>query len=215
MKIIAVTQRTLVDAHGARHDALDQRWFMFFKHIDLQPILIPNDKQLAEALLHTYSFDGFLLTGGDDDTHRIEVEKLLMKHAMSTNKPLLGVCHGMQMIQRFFGLQLIPVKGHVQMSQTILIQHQEVVKNSYHDLGTKECPDGFEVWAKAQDGVVKAIAHQTFPIAGIMWHPERNNPFEPDDLNFIKQFFQGTWHASDYLSSRARQSYASADSIKT
>ncbi len=47
-------------------------------------------------------------------------------------------------------------------------------------------PNELEVWAKADDGVVKAIKHKELPVWGIMWHPERLTPFRPEDVELMQ-----------------------------
>lgn len=190
MTLIAVSQRTdhIADYHETR-DALDQRWTNFFSMCEVTPVLVPNHLHTANNLISQLSIDGILLTGGNDADARHEVEKALIKLAIKKQIPLLGVCHGMQMIQRYFGVQLYQVSGHVTEYQVITINGEREQVNSYHDTGTTASTDELMVWARADDGVVKAVCHRDLPIIGIMWHPERFNPFQDGDVGLVRQLF--------------------------
>lgn len=82
----------------------------------------------VENNLHQFDLcDGFLLTGGDDvhpdfydgpklyanmpssfHPRRDEFEKLMIDHALANNKPILGICRGLQIVNVYFGGKLIP-----------------------------------------------------------------------------------------------------------
>lgn len=190
MTLVAVSQRTdhIADYNETR-DALDQRWHAFFTVCGITPLLIPNHAQAANALLSHVPINGVLLTGGNDSDVRNEAENSLIKLAIERNMPLLGVCHGMQMIQRHFGVALHEVTGHVAAEQQITINNKPERVNSYHTIGATETTDELLVWARADDGVIKAVCHRELPLIGIMWHPERFNTFSNGDLGLLHQLF--------------------------
>jgi putative glutamine amidotransferase len=45
-------------------------------------------------------------------------------------------------------------------------------------------------WAVADDGVIKAVRHTGRRMIGVMWHPERLNPFAADDVALFSRFFE-------------------------
>lgn len=197
MKAVAITQRVVVDPrHGERRDCLDQRWADFLVACRLMPIPVPNDVTVARALLDSVPVAGVLLTGGNnlaayggDAPERDETEMALIDHAERAGLPVLGVCRGMQVIQHRFGVPLRPVAGHVARQQTIRIDGERVEVNSFHDMGTTENRTPLRVWAVADDGVVKAVRHSGRPILGVMWHPERLDPFASRDVGLVRRFF--------------------------
>lgn len=192
MKKIAITQRIdKITEYSETRDALDQRWWQLLNVCDVAPIIFPNDLTMAYRILQNTRIDGVLLTGGNQTRERLEVESLLIEHAINKRLPVLGICNGMQVIQNFFGITLNKVHNHIHPEQEILIDDQPVVVNSYHDYGTVETVDELLVWAKAHDGVVKAIKHVNYPITGIMWHPERLIPFSKRDISLIRKIFHG------------------------
>jgi gamma-glutamyl-gamma-aminobutyrate hydrolase PuuD len=200
MRLIAISQRVVVDTnHGERRDCLDQAWTKFVMACGLMPILVPNDLEAAQSLCDALPLSGILLTGGNDLTayggdasERDNTENALLDIAENRALPILGVCRGMQMIQHRFGVRLERVSGHVAKRQVISVDGKPVEVNSYHCYGASETLPPLSAWAFSKDGVVKAVHHANQRMMGIMWHPERLNPFSPRDITIFQQFFGAT-----------------------
>ncbi|EKD54680.1 MAG: hypothetical protein ACD_60C00057G0005 [uncultured bacterium] len=192
MTFIAITQRTEHHAeHNESRDALDQRWHEFLNCCGATPLIIPNDSHLTQKIIKNIPIQGILLSGGNDSSSRAETETLLLEFAIQQKIPVIGICHGMQVIQKYFGLKLQKVLNHVSENLEIIINGIPEIVNSYHDYGTTQTSQELLVWAKAHDGVVKAIRHCDLPIVGIMWHPERYQPVRGRDIQLIKKIFLG------------------------
>jgi gamma-glutamyl-gamma-aminobutyrate hydrolase PuuD len=197
MKLIGITMRADSPSnYEETRDGLDQRWLPFMLSCGLTPILMPNNPSLIKTYLEQFVFSGILLTGGNSPLQfggnspaRDEVDANLIDWAIQNNKPLIGVCRGMQSIQLAYQQSLVPVSGHVKKQQVINIKGQETSVNSYHTLGAKTCELPLESWAMSDDGVIKAVKHIKKHIYGLMWHPERNQPFQQRDIDFFKQVF--------------------------
>ena len=58
----------------------------------------------------------------------------------------------------------------------------EVRINSSHTMRSEEIGKGLKVTARAADGVVKAFEHETLPVMGFQFHPERMT----DDPKFVE-----------------------------
>jgi N5-(cytidine 5'-diphosphoramidyl)-L-glutamine hydrolase len=196
MKTVAVTQRVVVDPpHGTRRDCLDQVWPKFLLRCGLIPIPVPN---LADAALTIcQNVSGIVLTGGNDlaayggdAPDRDETETALLDLAERRDLPVLGVCRGMQMIQHRFGTPLQRVQGHVAPRQCISIDGRRVEVNSFHNFGATELSPPLKTWAIADDGVIKAVRHPDRRMIGLMWHPERLEPFAADDVALFSGFFE-------------------------
>jgi N5-(cytidine 5'-diphosphoramidyl)-L-glutamine hydrolase len=195
MKTVAVSQRVVVDPpYGTRRDCLDQVWIKFLLGCGVIPIPIPNSVDAALMICETVS--GIVLTGGNDLTayggdapDRDETETALLDLAERRDLPVLGVCRGMQMIQHRFGARLEKVHGHVTPRQRISIDGKSVEVNSYHNFGAMEVYPPLMTWAIAEDGVIKAVRHTGGRMIGVMWHPERLDPFAADDIALFSRFF--------------------------
>src|ERR1700728_916445 len=195
MKVVAVTQRVDIDPpYGARRDCLDQVWSRFLLGCGLVPVPIPNSVDAALEICE--KVDGIVLTGGDDRAvcggdapDRDATEVALLDLAERRDLPVLGVCRGMQMIQHRYGTRLQPVSGHVALQQRISIDGNRVEVNSFHNFGAVETLPPLISWAIADDGVIKAVRHADRRMIGVMWHPERLDPFAADDVALFSRFF--------------------------
>ena len=197
MKIVGITQRVVVaPKHGERRDALDQRWPQFLAAVGVAGVPLPNVPHLAVRLASELEVAGLVLTGGNDlaayggdAPERDATEAALIEWARSRSTPLMGVCRGMQVILHGFGAALERAEGHVTPSHSILVDGEPRNVNSYHNFVARKAVPMLRVWGTAWDGSIEAIRHDSEPILGVMWHPERAEPFEPRDLAMFRAFF--------------------------
>jgi gamma-glutamyl-gamma-aminobutyrate hydrolase PuuD len=114
----------------------------------------------------------------------------LLCYAAERRLPLLGICRGMQMLAHSVGTGLQVARNHV-CSRHVL--HGEIcgTANSFHNFALTDCPRGYRVLAKSEDGHIEAIVHKQLPWEGWMWHPERETPFISRDIERIRRLFSG------------------------
>jgi gamma-glutamyl-gamma-aminobutyrate hydrolase PuuD len=201
VKVIAFTQRVSVDtAHGERRDCLDQRWADLATSLGALAIALPNQlPELAECIIEKLSPALVILTGGnspvgfgDDATpERDAFEHALIDACLVRGLPVLGICRGMQIINIHFGGTLQPVSHHIATRHQIVMGVTKIRNvNSYHKLGIgdKDLAQGLRIEAVDKQGFVEAYRHKSLQVAGIMWHPEREDPFDVVDINLIKRW---------------------------
>lgn len=161
-----------------------------------------------------YQKEAFISDCGKIDNYRDSIEYVLIKHAFSYKKPLLGICRGQQILNVATGGSLIvdiPKTGKtsVQHSQPgidsvhwVLIDKKSwlqntthldsiMVNSSHHQAVDKVSPI-FKVTARGSDGIIEAIEwkDKSHPFAAaIQWHPERlyNEASRNMSLSFVKK----------------------------
>jgi gamma-glutamyl-gamma-aminobutyrate hydrolase PuuD len=125
--------------------------------------------------------DLLIVTGGDDHPVRNQIEHELIDSMLSCDLPIIGVCHGCQLLtQRLHG-SVVPVEDHQDSYHEVTYHGQQHLVNSYHKLRIEQSPPGATVLARDPDGYAEAwIQGRT---AGIMWHPERmSQPWMPQEI---------------------------------
>ncbi|MDR1583591.1 MAG: gamma-glutamyl-gamma-aminobutyrate hydrolase family protein [Prevotellaceae bacterium] len=194
--IIFASQRVDINKdYQERRDALDQRWSELFWQMQYLLVPIPNHSKMVEDMLKYNQPAGIILTGGNNPViyggeapERDNVDTLLIQYAVQNKIPLMGVCRGMQSIVMYFGGTLKKVNGHIAIKHKITGKNIREV-NSFHAWAPDIVPNVFETLACSYDGEVEYIRHKILPVIAIMWHPERVEPFSPDDIELIENFF--------------------------
>lgn len=128
---------------------------------------------------------------GIDDVspERDQAESRMISFAIKKNRPVLGACRGFQILNTFFGgmlqrdLAAVTDVGHVGTHEIDLIDpafsestgKNTVCINSFHNQGVllNQLGKDLRAFAMAEDGVVEGFYHESLPITGIQWHPER------------------------------------------
>lgn len=212
MKKVGLTQRVeVVPAYGERRDCLDQDWIRLVESMGLMPILLPNVIADVDSYIKSLDLSGVILTGGNDlaiistaanvAPERDSFERNLICACSRFNIPLLGVCRGMQMLASYYGSKLSQVKQHVASRHFIsfdtaqAILHVEKMKvNSFHKYGIKQDDLGSNLipLAWSDDGYVEMIKHKNLYQYGVMWHPEREKPFNDIDRSLIMNILHQT-----------------------
>ncbi len=209
-KFILITQRVItVESYNERRDCLDQNWNKFIFECGFIPFICPNNLIIVKSLLKKIEVSGIILSGGNNLTkydgkasERDKLENYLIEYSIKKHVPLVGVCRGMQVILDYFNINLVNVRNHIKTTHNLYYKNSRMIVNSFHSLGAYETNNEIYVECRAEDGVLEKIRHSTYNIHGIMWHPERNAPFNDNDIDFFKEILgKGVTYESDNISS--------------
>lgn len=176
--------------------------------------------------------DSVVLTGGHDVNPLVYGEELqkgilgisnerdafdlkLIEEAIKREKPILGICRGMQLVNAYLGGTLyqdiykanIAKLEHVSFdtiktgAHYITIKEQsflhratglkKMLVNSEHHQAVKDIAEGFKVTAKSSDGIIEAMEDVHRKLYLVQFHPEAlavNNNGEA--INIFKEFIE-------------------------
>lgn len=142
-----------------------------------------------------------------------DMELKLFDAFYKKGKPMLGICRGEQLINVALGgtmVQDIPdevpersahlaeevgnIHLHTVNTMPGSVIHKlfgdELKTNSHHHQAVKVCGKGLLATGITDDGVIEAIEHESLPILGAQWHPERQIGEENPDLTNMMPLFQ-------------------------
>lgn len=208
-----------------------QYYVDMFKKINVELIFV------SPLSLETYQqfaslCDGLFLAGGLDinacfyheKNHEsnhleiIEVDQMdieLLHLFNQLQKPVIGICRGLQVINVAFGGTLYQdinsqcktslchqQSDHQKYSHQIhivphsLLSHyfkEFTTVNSFHHQAIKDLAEGFQVMAYSEDGLIEAIEKKD--IIALQWHPEKiNDDNQNKILHMFLDFFKESFH---------------------
>ncbi len=181
------------------------------------PILIPPGHDTIVLDDYVQMVDGMLFQGGSDiapesyrekplkpewngDSYRDRYEIELFRLCLKYNKPVLGICRGMQLINVALGGSMFQ-DIQTQVPNSIIHRNWDIYDENYHDIiidedsylyqlyntkiGTvnsvhhqavNKLGNGLKVLARSKaDGIVEAVQYLAEPekyVLGVQWHPE-------------------------------------------
>lgn len=122
------------------------------------------------------------------DPKRDKDELALCRYFINQKLPILGICRGLQVLNVAFGGTLQQhIENHCQVNGQDRIHRTHCTTgqwleslygrcfsvNSAHHQSIQQLGSGLKAIQWSEDGVIEAISHQTLPVYGVQWHPER------------------------------------------
>lgn len=209
-----------------------QGYFDGLKAAGAIPVMLPLRMDIDELQKINSFIDGWLFTGGHDvnpqlygqdisdvcgviNNDRDMLEKMVFKMAMAEDKPVLGICRGLQIINVLMGGTLyqdlnsekpsnvehnmVPPYDRKQHSVSIikntpfyeLLGKSEIGVNSYHHQAINKLADGLNKMAVSEDGLVEAVysADKKF-LWAVQWHPEFFYKTDDNSMGIFNAFIE-------------------------
>ena len=169
-----------------------------------------------QAVQDALTCDGLLLPGGGDmdpkfygqaripacgepNLLRDAAEPLLLRAFLAADKPVLGICRGIQVMNAVLDGDLyqdikpfehLPHNGHWAKVHTVTVRRgtllsrilgqDTVLVNSQHHQAVDRVAPGFTLAALSEDGIVEAIEKPDARFClGVQWHPEWLSDADP------------------------------------
>lgn len=136
---------------------------------------------------------------GEPNLLRDAAEPLLLRAFLAADKPVLGICRGIQVLNAVLGGDLyqdikpfehLPHNGHWAKVHTVTVRRgtllsrilgqDTVLVNSQHHQAVDRVAPGFTLAALSEDGIVEAIEKPDARFClGVQWHPEWLSDADP------------------------------------
>ncbi len=236
--IIGITPTLLISDedpfHGQERCCLTQDYVQAIHQAGGIPIVFGVVQDENSIRSQIALLDGVMLSGGWDvnpllydeepssllqfiyperDTFELKVIKI----AYELQKPILGICRGMQILNVAFGGSLYQDLSHystssiqhvqkakryeeahtVEISRSTLLHKifktDIIMTNSFHHQAIKNIAPGFRVSARARDGIIEAFEnHHANFLLGVQWHPEMMIRHHPEMLKIFSAFVKAS-----------------------
>ncbi len=152
---------------------------------------VVNFEQITD--LDLTKFDAFILSGRRKNEQRMNATNSeIIKHVVSTKKPLLGICYGTEILALTLGGTIRRsenvVKGlhivNVKKPNSLCDKDIEVYQS--HNYEIAKLGNKLENFAISNTCQYEIIKHKTLPIFGTQFHPEMSKDGESLIQSFVK-----------------------------
>lgn len=202
------------------------------------PLLLPLMADTKELRIAANVCDGFLYTGGPDMNpfrfgeetlrgcgsvypERDTMEEELFHIVMETDKPILGICRGIQILNVFLGGTLyqdidsqctsaFPIahsqnSGRTVLSHSVIVEHDSLLYeiigkdyiqvNSFHHQAIKELAPALRSAGISSDNLIEAVYHPNHKFfLAVQWHPEHLYALNEDAAKLFLSFIKACIH---------------------
>ena len=196
------------------------------------PVILPFSEDERELDQLAEMCDGFLFTGGhdvspevygekplenliDDCKKRDVMESVVLRKAIDADKPILGICRGIQFINAALGgtlYQDLPTqfKSDIEHHQTPpydkrahdvrivtdsplyqCLGRELIPVNSCHHQAVKKIASGLALMAASPDGLAEALYKPDYRFLwAVQWHPEFSFETDANSRRIFKAFVE-------------------------
>ena len=156
----------------------------YLQELGAETVVVRNDVfDAADAAAELSGFDAVLVSPGPGTPADAGVSVAMVRAALESGTPLLGVCLGHQAIAEAFGA-VVTNAEELMHGKTSLVSHdddpfwagvrQPFTATRYHSLAVVDgtVPPELVVTARTEGGVIMGLKHTSAPIWGVQFHPE-------------------------------------------
>lgn len=203
------------------------------------PVMLPLTEEEAAIAQLAEAFDGFVFTGGPDVSPwvygeekldicgdcteaRDRMESRLLPLVLAADKPVLGICRGIQILNAVLGGTLYqdhptqhPSKVNHRMAAPYdraehgvqivpetplakILRQEKIGVNSCHHQAIKDLSEKLNPMAAAEDGLIEAVymPDKKFVVA-VQWHPEFSYKVDENSRKIFRAFVEAAEEAKD------------------
>ena len=115
------------------------------------------------------------------------------------DRPFLGICFGHQLIGSAYGSEVVDLGHNIREFKEVKLVGNDplfdglpgsIRVSESHRQALTRVPEGFRHLAESATSQVEAIGHQTRPIYGLQFHPERSDDKHPHGRTIIQNFLR-------------------------
>ena len=156
----------------------------YLLQLGAETTVVRNDAFSEDAAAATIAdYDAVLLSPGPGTPAAAGVSIPIVRAALESGQPLLGVCLGHQAIAEALGATVTHAE-ELMHGKTSLIEHddspfydgvpQPFTATRYHSLAVVDgtVPDELVVTSRTEGGVIMGLRHKDAPLYGVQFHPE-------------------------------------------
>jgi len=160
-----------------------------------------RSRDLLDLVIHR-SPDLAILTGSNFMLSKSDTQTVFQQEMDLVRKldiPLLGICFGHQLIGVAYGTKVTDLGQTVRALKEVKLLSEDPVfeglpetirVSESHRQALANVPKGFRHLAESSTSRVEAIAHETRPIYGLQFHPERSDDKNPHGQLILQNFMR-------------------------
>ncbi|MEP7066507.1 MAG: aminodeoxychorismate/anthranilate synthase component II [Gemmatimonadota bacterium] len=190
----------------------------YVRELGEHPVVVRNDAMTVDEI-RALAPSHIIVSPGPCTPNEAGISVDLIRE-LGRDTPMLGVCLGHQAIGAAYGAEIVRARKPMH-GKTSRIHHDGTdlftdvpspfTATRYHSLviAPESLPPELRVTARSEDGEIMAVAHRTYPVVGVQFHPE--SALTEHGYWLIDRFLHGDRGHESPLPDRADLAFAVAD----